>query len=128
MVHLAKAVVKTQLKRSKRMLRGTILVTVTDMNRLVTQQMTQAQYHNAGPLAEELLSQVWEEYRGIFSKLKAEAGLRGGHHSAQDDRGVPGSDSAEGMFDSNQDGQEHAPARADRMTRSSRRTSRGPSR
>ena len=71
MVHLAKAVVKTQLKRSERTLRGTISRAVTDMNRLVTQQMSKAQYREAGPLVEEVLTQVLEEYRGIVSKLEA---------------------------------------------------------
>ena len=59
--------VKSQLKRSKRTLRGTISGAVTIINRLVTQQMTQAQYHEAGPLVKELLTQVQEEYRGIVS-------------------------------------------------------------
>ena len=52
----SKAVVKTQLKRSERMVRGTISRAVMDMNKLVTQKMTQAQHH----LVEELLTQVWE--------------------------------------------------------------------
>ena len=68
---LSKAVVKTQLKRSERTLRGTISVAVTNMDMLVTQQMTQAQYHKAGPLVEELLTQVREENRGIVSKFEA---------------------------------------------------------
>ena len=44
---------------------------VTYMNRLVTQQITKAQYHKAGPLVEELLNQIRVEYRGIVSKLEA---------------------------------------------------------
>ena len=62
---------KIQLKRNERALRGTILEAVTDMNRLVNQQMSQAQYHEAGPIMEELFNQVREEYSGIASKLEA---------------------------------------------------------
>ena len=51
----SKAVVKTQLKRSERTLRGTNSVLVTNMDRLASQQMTQAQY------------QVREEYRAIMT-------------------------------------------------------------
>ena len=66
----SKAKVKTHIKKSERTLRGTISGAVTNMNRLVTQQMTQAQYHQADPLVKELLTQVWEEYHGIVSKLE----------------------------------------------------------
>ena len=66
---LSQAVVETQLKRSERTLQGTISEAVTDMNRMVTQQITQAQYREAGPLVKKLLTQDWEEYCGIVSKL-----------------------------------------------------------
>ena len=52
------------------MMRGTISRAVTNMNRLVTHQMFQAQYREAGPLVEELLTQVREEHCGIVSKLE----------------------------------------------------------
>ena len=66
----SKAMVKTQLKRNERALRGTISEGITDINRLGTQQMTQAQHHEAGPIFEELLMQVRVEYCGIVSKLE----------------------------------------------------------
>ena len=37
---------------------------------MVSQQISQAQYREAGPLMEELLTQVREVYRGVVSKLK----------------------------------------------------------
>ena len=43
----SRAMVKTQLKRSERTLRGTISVMVTDFNRLLSLQMTQVQYGEA---------------------------------------------------------------------------------
>ena len=61
----SQTVAKSQLKRSERTLRGTISETVTDMNRLVIQQLTQAQYHEASPLVKKLLNQVREKYSGI---------------------------------------------------------------
>ena len=67
----SKAVVKTQLKKSERTLRGTISGAIFNMNRMSTQQMTQAQYHEAGPLVKELWKQVQEEYRVIVYKLES---------------------------------------------------------
>ena len=46
----SKTVVKNQLKRSKRALRGTISEGVANINRLVTQQMNRDQYYEASPL------------------------------------------------------------------------------
>ena len=67
---LSKVVVKAQLKRNQRILRSTISEAITDMNKMVTQRFTHAQYHEAGPLVEELLTQVWREYCGIVSKIE----------------------------------------------------------
>ena len=67
----SKAVAKTQLKKSERMLRDMISGAVTNTNRLVSHQMTQAQYHKAGSLVKTLLTQVREDYRSTVSKLKA---------------------------------------------------------
>ena len=66
----SKAVVRTQLTRSERTLRGTISGTITNTNRLVSQQITQAQYHKIAPLVKKLLSQIREECCGIVSKLE----------------------------------------------------------
>ena len=66
-----KAVVKTQLKKIERKLRGTLSGAVSNMNRSVTQQMTPAQYHEASLLVDELLIQVREEYHDIVTKLEA---------------------------------------------------------
>ena len=38
---------------------------------MVTKQMTQAQYHEADPRVEELLTQVREKYRVILPKLES---------------------------------------------------------
>ena len=66
----SKAMVKTQIKKSKRTLQGIILRAVTNMNRLVTKVMTQAQYFETGPLVKKLLTPVRVEYCDIVSQLE----------------------------------------------------------
>ena len=65
----SKAVARTHLKRSERLLRGTISGAIANTSRLASQPMTQAQYHEATTLVKKLPTQIREEYRDIISKL-----------------------------------------------------------
>ena len=65
----SKTMVMTQLKKSERTLRGIISGAVANVSRLVTKDMTKAQYHKTSHLVKKLLVQVREEYQDIFIKL-----------------------------------------------------------
>ena len=81
----SKAVARTQLKRSERTLRGTNSGAITYTNRLVSQQMTQAQYHEAAPMVKNLLTRIRKEYYSIVSRLEVPI-----LSWEQDNRRVPG--------------------------------------
>ena len=86
------AMVKTQLKKSKRTLRDIILGEVTNVSRLVTKEMARAQHHETGPLVKRLLAQVWKEYQGIVVKL--ESVILSEEQASEDDTPVLGTTKA----------------------------------